>query len=156
MNINLTLIGQLLAFVVFVWFTQKYVWTPIVAALETRKGKIADGLAAAERGQHEQELAKQRAADALRDAKSQAADIVNQAHKRANEIVDEAKSDARLEGERILTAARADIEQEANRTREALREKVAELALAGAEKIVRRELNADAHREILDGVARQI
>jgi F-type H+-transporting ATPase subunit b len=156
MNINLTLIGQLLAFVVFVWFTQKYVWTPVIRALETRKGKIADGLAAAERGQHEQELAKQRAADAMREAKTQAAEIVNQAHRRANEIVDEAKGDARLEGERILTAAKADIEQEANRAREALREKVAELALAGAEKIVRRELDADAHRDILDGVAKQI
>ena len=156
MNINLTLIGQLLAFVVFVWFTKTYVWTPILAALETRKGKIADGLAAAERGQHEQELAKQRAAEALRDAKVEASEIINQAHRRANEIVDEAKGDARLEGERILTAARADIEQEANRTREALREKVAELALAGARKIVRREVDADAHREILDGVAKQI
>jgi F-type H+-transporting ATPase subunit b len=92
----------------------------------------------------------------MREAKTQAAEIVNQAHRRANEIVDEAKGDARLEGERILTAAKADIEQEANRAREALREKVAELALAGAEKIVRRELDADAHRDILDGVAKQI
>ena len=156
MNINLTLIGQLLAFVVFVWFTKTYVWTPIIAALETRKGKIADGLAAAERGQHEQELAKQRAAEALREAKTQAAEIVNQAHKRANEIVDEAKSDARVEGERILTAARADIDQELNRAREALRGKVAELAVTGAEKILRRELNAEAHSDILDGVANQI
>jgi len=156
MNINLTLIGQLLTFVVFVWFTKKYVWTPIMAALEERKGKIADGLAAAERGQHEQELAKQRAADSLRDAKSQAAEIVNLAQKRAAEIVDAAKDDARAEGQRILHAAQADIEQEINRAREQLREKVSQLAMTGAEKIVRRELSADAHREILDGVAKQI
>ncbi len=156
MNINLTLIGQLLAFVLFVWFTKKYVWTPIIAALDARKGTIADGLAAAERGQHEQELAKKRSAEAMREAKVEAAEIVGMAQKRASEIIDEAKGDARGEGERILAAARAEIDQEANRAREALREKVSELAVAGAEKILRREINAEAHREILDGVAKQI
>lgn len=156
MNINLTLIGQMIAFAIFVWFTKKFVWTPIMAALEERKGKIADGLAAAERGQHEQELAKQRAADELRKAKAQAADIINQAQKRASEIVDEAKGNARTEGDRLLTAAKAEIEQEANRARETLREKVSELALAGAEKILRREVNADAHREVIDAVAKQL
>jgi F-type H+-transporting ATPase subunit b len=156
MNINLTLIGQLLSFALFVWFTKKYVWTPMLAALEVRKGTIADGLAAAERGQHEQKLAKQRSAEVLREAKAQAAEIVGMAQKRASEIVDDAKGDARGEGERILAAARAEIEQESNRAREALREKVAELAVAGAEKILRREVNAEAHREILDGVSRQI
>ena len=156
MNINLTLIGQLLAFVVFVWFTKKYVWTPIIAALNERKAKIADGLAAAERGQHEQELAKERAVEELKKAKAQAAEIINQANKRANEIVDEAKDNARSEGARILAAAQADIEQETNRARETLRGKVAELAVAGAEKILRREINADAHSEVLDTVARQL
>lgn len=156
MNINLTLIGQLLAFVVFVWFTKKYVWTPIIAALDARKGTIADGLAAAERGQHEQELAKQRSAEAMREAKVEAAEIVGMAQKRASEIIDEAKGDARGEGERIIAAARAEIDQEANRAREALREKVSELAVAGAEKILRREINAEAHRDILDSVAKQI
>lgn len=156
MNINLTLIGQLLAFVLFVMFTKKYVWTPIIAALDARKGTIADGLAAAERGQHEQELAKQRSAEAMREAKAEAAEIVGMAQKRASEIVDEAKGDARDEGERILAAARAEIEQEANRAREDLREKVSELAVAGAEKILRREIDAEAHRDILDGVAKQI
>lgn len=156
MNINLTLIGQLLSFALFVWFTKKYVWTPMLAALEVRKGTIADGLAAAERGQHEQKLAKQRSAEVLREAKAQAAEIVGMAQKRASEIVDDAKGDARDEGERILAAARAEIEQESNRAREALREKVAELAVAGAEKILRHEVNAEAHREILDGVSRQI
>ena len=156
MNINLTLIGQLLAFVVFVWFTKKFVWTPIIAALNERKAKIADGLAAAERGQHEQELAKERAVEELKKAKGQAAEIINQANKRANEIVDEAKQNAKAEGERIMTAAQAEIEQEANRAREALRGKVAELAVAGAEKILRREINADAHSEVLDAVAKQL
>ena len=156
MNINLTLIGQLLSFAVFVWFTMKFVWTPIMGALETRKKEIADGLAAAERGQHEQELAKERAKDVLHDAKSQAADIVAQAQKRAAEIVDEAKGTARTEGERLLTAAQAEIEQETNKAREQLRGKVGELALAGAEKILRKEINADAHKDIVEALAKEV
>lgn len=156
MNINLTLIGQLLSFAVFVWFTMKFVWTPIMGALETRKKEIADGLAAAERGQHEQELAKERAKDVLHDAKSQAAEIVAQAQKRASEIVDEAKGTARTEGERLLTAAQAEIEQETNKAREQLRGKVGELALAGAEKILRKEINADAHKDIVEALAKEV
>jgi F-type H+-transporting ATPase subunit b len=156
MNINLTLIGQLLSFVVFVWFTMKYVWTPIMGALETRKKEIAAGLAAAERGQHEQELAKERAKGVLHEAKSQAADIVSQAQRRAAEIIDEAKTNARGEGERILTAAQAEIEQETNRARETLREKVGQLAIAGAEKILRKEINADAHKDIVKSLAEEI
>jgi F-type H+-transporting ATPase subunit b len=146
----------MIAFGFFVWFTKHFVWTPIIAALEERKGKIADGLAAAERGQHEQELAKHRSADVLRDAKSQAAEIINQAQKRAGEIVDTAKETARLEGERLLESAKSDIEQEANRTREGLRQKVSELAVLGAEKILHREVNADTHRDVLDAVAKQL
>ena len=156
MNINLTLIGQLVTFVVFVWFTMKYVWTPIMGALEARRKEIADGLAAAERGQHEQELAQERAKEALHEAKQQAAEIINQAHKRANEIVEEAKNDAKAEGDRILTAAQAEIEQELNRSREALREKVAILVVSGAEKILRKEINADAHKDVVENVAGQI
>jgi len=156
MNINLTLIGQLVTFVVFVWFTMKYVWTPIMGALEARRKEIADGLAAAERGQHEQELAQERAKEALHEAKQQAAEIVNQAHKRAGEIVDEAKQDAKAEGDRILTAAQTEIEQELNRSREALREKVAILVVSGAEKILQKEINADAHKDVVDNVAGQI
>ncbi|MCP4450050.1 MAG: F0F1 ATP synthase subunit B, partial [Planctomycetes bacterium] len=101
MNINLTLIGQLLSFVVFVWFTMKYVWTPIMGALEERRKKIADGLAAGEGGQHEQELAQERAKGVLQEAKAQAGDIVAQAQKRGTEIIDEAKTSARTEGERL-------------------------------------------------------
>jgi F-type H+-transporting ATPase subunit b len=156
MNINLTLIGQLLSFIVFVWFTMKYVWTPIMGALEERKKGIADGLAAAERGQHEQELSKERAKEVLHDAKSQAADIVGQAQKRASEIVDEAKMDARSEGDRIVHAAQAEIEQETNRAREHLREKVAELAVSGAEKILRKEIDASAHQDIVEALAQEI
>ena len=156
MNINLTLIGQLVTFVVFVWFTMKFVWTPIMGALEARRKEISDGLAAAERGQHEQELAQERAKEALHEAKQQAAEIVNQAHKRANEIVDEAKHDAKAEGDRILTAAQAEIEQELNRSREALREKVAILVVSGAEKILQKEINADAHKDVVENVAGQI
>jgi F-type H+-transporting ATPase subunit b len=156
MNINLTLVAQMLSFVVFVWFTMKYVWTPIMAALETRKQEIADGLAAAERGQHEQELAQNRARDVLHEAKLQAADIVNQAQKRASEIVDEAKGNAQTEGARILTAARAEVEQETVRAREQLREKMAELAVAGASRILEREVNAETHKDIVAALAEQI
>jgi len=156
MNINLTLIAQLISFAVFVWFTMKFVWPPIVKALEERKAKIADGLAAAERGQHEQELAEKKAAERLHEAKQQAAEIIAKAEKRGSEIVEEAKTDARTEGDRLVTAARAEIEQETNKAREVLREKVAELAVAGAEKILRKEINAAAHQDIVTALAKQI
>ena len=156
MNINWTLFGQLMTFVVFVWFTMKFVWTPIMGALDDRRKRIADGLAAAERGQHEQELAKERVKTVLKDAKIQASDIVAQAQKRASEIVDEGKSSARIEGERLLTAARAEIEQETNRVREQLREKVAELAIIGAEKILRKEIDATKHKDLVVKLAEEI
>ena len=156
MNINLTLIAQLASFAVFVWFTMKFVWPPLVRALEERKVQIADGLAAAERGAHEKELAEQAAKEKLHEAKLQSAEIVGRAEKRAAEIVDEAKEQARVEGDRIVTAARAEIEQEVNKAREALRARVGELAVAGAEKILRKEINADAHKEIVDELAKQI
>jgi F-type H+-transporting ATPase subunit b len=156
MNINLTLIAQLVSFAVFVWFTMKFVWPPIVKALEERKAKIADGLAAAERGQHEQELAEKKAAERLHEAKQQAAEIVAKAEKRAGEIVEDAKSDARVEAERLVTGAQAEIELEANKAREALREKVAELAVAGAEKILRKEIDAAKHQDIVAALAKQI
>ncbi|WP_456412778.1 F0F1 ATP synthase subunit B [Thiolapillus sp.] len=156
MNINLTLFAQLLSFAVFVWFTMKYIWPPMTKALEERKARIADGLAAAERGVHEKELAQQAALEKLHEAKQQSAEIVSRAEKRAAEIVDEAKDQARAEGERLLTAARAEIDQEANKAREALRTKVAELAVLGAEKILRKEINAEAHKDIVDSLAKQI
>jgi F-type H+-transporting ATPase subunit b len=156
MNINLTLFLQMIAFAAFVWFCMKFVWPPIVNALAERKTKIAEGLAAAERGHHEQELGQRRAKDIMHEAKQQAAEIVNQAQKRAAEIVEEAKGDARSEGERLVTAAKAEIEQDTNRAREELREKVAELAVAAAGKILEKEIDATAHKSLVDSFANQI
>jgi F-type H+-transporting ATPase subunit b len=156
MNINLTLIGQSITFFVFVWFCYAYVWPPLVNALSERKKQIADGLAAAERGQHEQELAEKKAAEHLKEAKGQAADILAQAQKRASEIVDEAKDDARTEAERITAGANAEIEQEVNRAREHLRKEVVTLAMAGAEKVLKREVDVAAHASALDDLATQL
>ena len=156
MNINLTLVLQMIAFAVFVWFCMKFIWPPLVTALADRKTKIAEGLAAAERGHHEQELGQKRALEVMQEAKQQAADVVLQAQKRATEIVEEAKFDARGEGARLVTAAKAEIEQEANRTREELRGKVADLAIAAAEKILQKEIDGAAHKDIVDSFAKQI
>ena len=156
MNINLTLIGQSITFAVFVWFCYAYVWPPLVNALAERKKKIADGLAAAERGQHEQELAVKKAAERLKEAKGQAAEILAQAQKRANEIVDEAKDDARSEAERIKAGADAEIAQEVNRAREQLRQEVITLAISGAEKVLKREVDKEAHASSLNELAEQL
>jgi F-type H+-transporting ATPase subunit b len=149
MNFNATLIGQSITFVLFVWFCMKFVWPPIMNALEARKKQIADGLAAADRGKHELELAAKKAGDNMRDAKAQAAEVLAQAEKRAAQMVEEAKTAAKEEGERQLAAAQANIAQETNRARETLREQVAALAVAGAEKILRREVNAQTHADLL-------
>ncbi len=156
MNINLTLFGQTITFAIFVWFCYAYVWPPLVAALSERQKKIADGLAAAERGQHEQELAEKRATEHLKDAKGQASDIIAQAQKRANEIVDEAKDDARTEADRIKAGADAEIEQEINRAREHLRQEVVVLAISGAEKVLKREVDQAAHASSLNELAAQL
>ena len=156
MNINLTLIGQSITFALFVWFCYAFIWPPLVNALANRKKQIADGLAAAERGHHEHELAEKKAAEQLKDAKGQAADIIAQAQKRATEIVDEAKDDARTEAERIKLGANAEIEQEVNRAREGLRKEVATLAITGAEKILNREVDAEAHAGTLKELAAQL
>ena len=156
MNINLTLFGQMVSFAVFVWFTMKFIWPPIVKALEDRKAKIAEGLAAAERGHHEKELAQRRASEVIQKAKTEGAEIVGMAQKRAASIVDEAKDDARAEGERILVAARAEIDQERNKVKEQIREQVAQLALAAAEKILNKEIDASRHKDLLDSVVKQI
>jgi F-type H+-transporting ATPase subunit b len=156
MNINATLIGQAISFIIFVWFCMKYVWPPIMAALEERKKKIADGLAAAERGKHEQELAVQRAKEVIQQAKEEAAGILAQAQKRASEIVEESKDTARVEGDRIITAANAEIEQEVNRAKESLRSQVVSLAVAGAAKVIDRELDAKAHDALLQDLVSQI
>jgi F-type H+-transporting ATPase subunit b len=156
MNFNLTFLGQMISFVVFIWFTMTYVWTPIVKALNERKAKIAEGLAASERGHQEKALGEQRALELMKDAKAQAADVLAQAQKRAAEIVEEAKVDARAEGGRLVAAAQAEIERETNRAREELRERVATLAVAAAEKILKKEIDADAHRTLVDAFAKQV
>ncbi len=156
MNINLTLFAELVSFAFLVWFTMKFVWPPLVKAMDERKAKIAEGLAAAERGQHEQELAEKRATEYMQKAKQQAAEIKTNAEKQAAMIIEEAHDKAREEGNRQLAAARAEIEQETNKAREVLRTKVAELAVLGAEKILRKEIDAAANQDIVDSVANQI
>ncbi len=156
MNINATLIGQAISFIFFVWFTMKFVWPPIMSALEERKKKIADGLAAAERGKHEQELAEQRAKEVITEAKQEASNIIAQAQKRANEIVEEAKDTARAEGDRIVASANAEIEQEVNRAKEHLRGQVVSIAVAGAGKVLSREIDAKAHDDLLKDLVSQI
>lgn len=156
MNINLTLIGQSITFAVFVWFCFKFVWPPIVNALSERRKQIAEGLAAAERGQHEQELAEKKAAQHIKEAKTQAAEIITHAQKRASEIVDESKGDARVEAERIIAGANAEIEQETNRAREQLRKEVVSLAIAGAEKILKKEVDEKTHESSLKDLAAQL
>ena len=156
MNINATLIGQAIAFFLFVVFCMKYVWPPILQALEERKKKIADGLAAAEHGKHEQALAEERAKELLREAKEQAGEIITRADKRASEIVDEAKDDARAEGDRLIVSARAEIDQEVNRVKEDLRGQVVAIALAGAGKVLEREVDETTHAELLNKLAAEI
>ncbi len=156
MNLNATIIGQMIAFALFVAFCMKYVWPPIMAALEERNKKIADGLAAAERGRHEQELAEKRAQQVIHEAKDQANEVISQAQRRGNEIVDEAKDNARTEGDRILTSAKAEIEQEANRAKDELRSQVGSVALAGAAKILSREIDDKAHTDLLNELVGRI
>lgn len=156
MNINLTLIGQSITFALFVWFCYAKVWPPLVNALAERNKKIADGLAAAERGQHEQELAEKRAAEHIREAKTQAGDIITQAQKRAKEIEEAAKDEAKAEATRIKQGANAEIEQEVNRAREHLRKEVIVLAIAGAERVLKQEVNAEAHAGALQDIAAQL
>ncbi len=149
MNINFTLISQAIAFSIFIWFTIKYVWPPLLRAIEERQKTIADGLAAGERGRHELEIASQRSSDVLKDAKQRASEIITQAEKRATEIIEEAKKSAKEEGDRIVAGAKADIEHEVFSAKEVLRQQVAELAVAGAAKILRREVDASAHNDLL-------
>jgi F-type H+-transporting ATPase subunit b len=156
MNINATLIGQTIMFALFVWFCMKFVWPPIMAALDARNKRIADGLAAAERGKNELLLASKRSAELLREAKESVSEIIAQGDKRAGEIVEEAKEQARIEGERIVAAARAEIEQEVFRAREQLRMQVTSVALAGAGKILGREIDAKAHNDLLDKLVAEI
>ena len=156
MNINLTLIAQAVMFFVFILFTAKFVWPPLVRAMDARQKQIAEGLAAAERGKQELEQASVRTTEMLREARQQAQEILAQAEKRGAQIVEEAKQSATEEGARIVTAAKAEIEQEASRAREMLRAQVAALAVAGAEQILRREVDAKAHADLLEAVQNEL
>ncbi len=156
MNINATLIGQAIMFALFVWFCMKFIWPPIVTALENRKKQIADGLAAAERGKHDLDLAAMRSAEILRAAKEKAAEVIANGDKRATEIVEEAKNQAKAEGDRILAGAKAEIEQEVFRAKEQLRTQVSQVALVAAGKILGREIDAKAHNDLLDKLVAEI
>jgi len=156
MNFNATLIGQSITFIVFVWFCMKYIWPPLMAVLEERNARISEGLAAAEQGQKDLEDAQSKVSESLNDAKQQAQEIINQAQKRANEIVDESKDTAREEAEKIKIAASSDIDQQINSAREQLRKEVSSIALAGAEQILKREVDAKTHAAVLDELVAQI
>ena len=156
MNINATLIGQLITFAVFVWFCMKFVWPHLLSDMEEREKKIADGLDAANRAERDLELAQQKAGEQLRESKEKAAEIIEQANKRANQIIDEAKEAAREEGGRLAAAAQAEIEQEVNRAKEGLRQQVSALAVAGASKILAKSVDEAAHGELLDQLANEL
>lgn len=156
MNINVTLFGQIAAFVLLIWFVNKVLWGPLNKLLAERQKRIADGLSAADKGKHELELSEKRAKDLIHEARAQAAEILAQSEKRASEIVEEAKADARAEGERLITAARSEITQEVNRAKEQLRAQVSVLAAAGASKIIKREIDRKAHDDLLKDLVSQI
>ena len=156
MNINFSLIAQAVAFALFIWFTVRYVWPPLLGAIEARQKQIADGLAAGEQGRKSLEASTRQAEEAIQEARGRAADIVSQAERRAAQLIEEAKGAAKEEGTREKAAAKAEIGQEVQRARELLREQVAALAVAGAEKILRREVDARSHAELLEGIKKQL
>ena len=156
MNINLTLIGQAISFGIFVWFCVKFVWPPLLKALEERETRIAEGLAAAEKGQRDLEFAGQKVEEILQEGRNKAQEFIVQSQRRGDEIIDQAKHTAIEEGERLLAAARGQIGQERNEARESLRKEVAVLALTGAEQVLMREIDAAAHREVLDKLTAEI
>ena len=156
MNINATLIGQAIAFAIFVWFCMKYVWPPLLDAIEARQKKIADGLTQAERAGKDLELAQAKSAEKLKEAKAQAAEIIDQANKRRTQIVEEAKNEAETERSKIVAQGEAEVEAERNRAREELRQQVAVLAIAGAEKIIKRTIDKEANSDIIDKLVAEL
>lgn len=149
MNINLMIIGQILAFSVFVWFSMRFVWPHLSEALDTRRTKIAESLEEAEQGWNTQRMAQEKAVDLLKSAKEQSAEIIAMAEKRATEIVEESKGNAREEGDRILAHVKTQIEQELFRVREDLRHQVSALALEGTEQILKKEMDAKTHKALV-------
>jgi len=156
MNPNITLLGQMLSFAILIWFTVKFIWPPLMAAIEERQQKIAEGLAAADNAQKNLAQAQDKVNEALKDARVKANEIIDQAHARANQIVDAAKNDAITEGNRQKVLAQSEIEASANRAKEDLRKQVSALAVSGAEKLLRREIDANAHKALLDELAAEI
>ena len=156
MNINLTLLMQAVAFFAFILFTAKFGWPPLMRAIETRQKQIADGLAAGEEGRHSLVNAEKRIAEMLSEAKARASEIVAQGEKLKSDAVDQARTAAEAEADRILAAAKSEIEQEVYRAKEALRGQVAELAVAGASRILRREVDAKAHADLLAEIEKQL
>ena len=156
MNVSATLFGQMISFLILVWFVGRFLWTPLIRMMDERTKRIADGLAAAEKGRRELELAESRKSEILNEARTQAQEILSTADRRATELVEEAKGHAKHEADRILAGARADIGQELNRAKEQMRTAVAALAVAGAAKIIDREIDAKIHARLLDDLTRQL
>ena len=156
MNINLTLLLEMVVFALFVWFTMKFVWNPIIGVLDERKAKIADGLAASEKGLKDQELAADNAKKVIKKAKQDAAEIIAQAKARDSKMIEEAKTKATEEADRVVAGAQAEIDQEVNRAKDSLRTQVSELAVAGASKILGKEVDAGAHKAALKELIEQI
>ena len=156
MNINATLIAQMIVFAILIWVTMKWIWPPLMAAIEERQQKIAEGLAAADRSKKDLAQAEEKVAEVIREARVQAAEIVSQAEMRRSQIIDHAKEEAIEEGNRQKTAAAAEIVSSGNRAREDLRKQVSALAVAGAEKLILREIDGNAHKALLDELAAQI
>ncbi len=156
MDINLTIFGQAIAFAIFVWFTAKFVWPPLLKAIEDRQKAIADGLAAAEKGKLELAQADKKTTEVLGEARGRAGEIISTAEKRVVQMIEQAKAAAKSEGDRIVAGAKAEVEQEVFRAKESLRAQVASLAVSGAEKILRREVNAQAHDDLLTQLKQEL
>jgi len=156
MEIGMTLLGQALSFAILIWFTMKFIWPPLTKAMDDRAQRIAEGLNAAERAKAELKDADARVADEIKKARAQAAEIIDKAHAQANQIIDKAKTDALLEAARQKATAQAEIDGMVGKAREALRGQVAALAVQGASKIIKREINPDAHKALLDQLVTEI
>lgn len=156
MSLNLTLLGQMLTFLVFVWFTMKYVWPPITKALDERQKKIADGLEAAEQGQRNLELSERKMTETLREAKLQASHILEEAAKRSDHMIEEAREAARVDGEQMIVRAQEQIEQEVTKAKATLRNEIGAIAIDAAGKILRQSIDADKHKELIENAAKEI
>ncbi|HLQ86833.1 MAG TPA: F0F1 ATP synthase subunit B [Salinisphaeraceae bacterium] len=156
MSINITLFAQVVVFALLVWFTMKFIWPPVTKALRERQQRISDGLAAADRGERELEEASAKVDEMLQEARTQANEILANARKQSSEAVEQAREDARAEGERIVAAAREEVEQTVAQARAELQEEVGRLAVSGAERILKREIDAKAHNDIIDELVAEV